>query len=931
MAASGVEITSISEVEQLVKRLYLPGTPWEITSIQETLQRLQRSPEGWQLADTLLGRDDDKVRFFGALTFTVKLNSDWETLEPDSIQSLLHRLVSWLIRLTSQSEGPLVGDAVPLASIDQYPPTPTLVRALNKRQAVAALWFISTLVEDVGKTDPNNVRNQKFHDKIRTNTEDAVALMGNAFTSYGGPGADAQLAQESMKCFQAWVFYSHRAYIDTDTTLDSLKSLTQPAIRFLAYEDLYPVTAELLTDVLSNYSKFLRPQDIGTLSSVLGSAWAQERFELIRSGNFGFESVQFGRFLLAFGDATVQDLARNPNDPGTQQLINMMHGLLTCDGYAVAEDEICVSALEFWSTFVEFMIDSLFAEGEDKAPWIEPARRNILQAIEECWAKIKMPPREIGASWDSESRVGFNDFRKDVADLLQAAYPLLGIEIFEKFINLALRSLKTEAWEDTEATLFCLNALSDCVSDDAAEDEILGTLFGSSMFSQLSESAANIPAKTRQTSVNLLGHYAPFFERHTEYLPAALTFLFGSVEAPALARPASRSIFLLCSSCRNTLTSELGAFLEQYSRSLTTAKGDTKEKVLGAIASIIQAIPSEEAKAEPIQRILEFIENDVHLCISSLGKHELDVVKEPAITALRCLTSVGKGLQALDDTPIELDSEADRSTFWDGGFGASIQVRIVKIVDTVVEALSQDGDVIEAGCFVYRAGFTEAAPGPFVFPPGVTTRFLLRSRIDTPRLEVVLTTACALVNSHSTESSTRIDREAAALLKHVSGFIHAIGDPAHEPDVAQNCVDFLARLMPRYVDIILGMELKSSLEEMFFFALKCLTVREPLPKRSAASFWSSFVILHGLPEPLQLTINGIMQHLGPLLAEALMTNIAGGSARSELDTLAEPLKKLVFRQPRAKAWLETALFNESFPSGKVDASEKRLFLQKVMT
>jgi hypothetical protein len=74
-----------------------------------------------------------------------------------------------------------------------------------------------------------------------------------------------------------------------------------------------------------------------------------------------------------------------------------------------------------------------------------------------------------------------------------------------------------------------------------------------------------------------------------------------------------------------------------------------------------------------------------------------------------------------------------------------------------------------------------------------------------------------------------------------------------------------------------------------------------------------------------------MQHLGPLLAEALMTNIGGGSARSELDILADPLKKLVFRQPRAKAWLETALFNERFPSQKVNAGEKRLFLQKVMT
>ena len=62
---------------QLVKSLYVPGTPKRIGNIQETLQRLQRSPEGWQIADALLGSDDDKVRFFGALTFTVKINQDW--------------------------------------------------------------------------------------------------------------------------------------------------------------------------------------------------------------------------------------------------------------------------------------------------------------------------------------------------------------------------------------------------------------------------------------------------------------------------------------------------------------------------------------------------------------------------------------------------------------------------------------------------------------------------------------------------------------------------------------------------------------------------------------------------------------------------------------------------------------------------------------
>lgn len=40
------------------------------------LTRVQLSPEGWQVANSLLENPSEKIKFFGALTFTVKLNTD---------------------------------------------------------------------------------------------------------------------------------------------------------------------------------------------------------------------------------------------------------------------------------------------------------------------------------------------------------------------------------------------------------------------------------------------------------------------------------------------------------------------------------------------------------------------------------------------------------------------------------------------------------------------------------------------------------------------------------------------------------------------------------------------------------------------------------------------------------------------------------------
>lgn len=67
---------SFEEIEGLVKSMYDPGNAKKISQNEATLRVLQRSPQGWEIADALLKSSDEQVRFFGALTLTVKLNAD---------------------------------------------------------------------------------------------------------------------------------------------------------------------------------------------------------------------------------------------------------------------------------------------------------------------------------------------------------------------------------------------------------------------------------------------------------------------------------------------------------------------------------------------------------------------------------------------------------------------------------------------------------------------------------------------------------------------------------------------------------------------------------------------------------------------------------------------------------------------------------------
>lgn len=62
-------------------------------------------------------------------------------------------------------------------------------------------------------------------------------------------------------------------------------------------------------------------------------------------------------------------------------------------------------------------------------------------------------------------------------------------------------------------------------------------------------------------------------------------------------------------------------------------------------------------------------------------------------------------------------------------------------------------------------------------------------------------------------------------------------DPHQDPEIAQNCVDFLSRLVPRYVNVMVQFEPSELLQGLLIFTLKCLAGGDILPKRSAAGFW----------------------------------------------------------------------------------------------
>lgn len=155
------------------------------------------------------------------------------------------------------------------------------------------------------------------------------------------------------------------------------------------------------------------------------------------------------------------------------------------------------------------------------------------------------------------------------------------------------------------------------------------------------------------------------------------------METPGLANAAAKSIASLCSTCRSSLTNELPGFLAQYQRFLDSNTSDsyTKEKVIGAIAAIIQAMSAECTKAEPLIALLNYVEMDIASAKQHATAGEDELVEVMGVTALECLASIGKGMQLPEDIPIDIYDDNGKNIsgtdYWESEQGRAVQQRII--------------------------------------------------------------------------------------------------------------------------------------------------------------------------------------------------------------------------------------------------------------
>lgn len=888
--------TSLDEVVALVQEFYRPGSQapyW----IDRQLQTLQRSPEGWQMADALLSHADPNVKFYGAQTFTVKINSDTVGLEDEEILSLEGRIVHWIVTLLARDPpvpafvmkklcstlatlytlghglkpkscikkllcSSIRGETVSDAELEMFT-TPNLMGYLDPRQWQLLLWLSEELAGEGSKKStgyPSEIISN-CRAMMEANILDAVTLISAAISPSVADAyseSDTERCDLAVSCFRAWVFCAQVTFTRESENVQLLRRLLKRVLRWFSHGPTDETTKEF-TELLSNYASFFQAAHLSVIFSHVTGPWGESRISEVLEGDPDADS--FVRLMVALGDNTTTELAEMNANADCLRFLEMMHILAQMPGTPGIDEEYRVEILEFWNNFVEYVVD--YAPLEDESvpkEWLEGAKTQIGRVLEEMWTKLRTPDPATLAQIDSDALQAFKDFRREVADLLQSSYPLFGSDLIIKYVQLCVDAVEGRQWLEVEQSLYCLNALGVIQEqmDESFADAVLTKLFSSPLYALLADPDVAIPNWTRRTALAVLGEYAAYFSRNIAQLPAAFSFLLNSLDLPPFANQAARAISSVCNACRKSLATELDGLFQQYDRFLAspTANEFTKQKVIGAIAFVIQALPSDEAIATALDRLLSFINKDVASAVELMSKGQAEESQVKGSEAMNCLEGVGKAMQAPQETPIDLESDGNKPNYWRNGAGLAIQERILRIVYTVLEVLGNIGEIVAKACDIFKTGYVESQPGPFVFAPQATVAFFTKTDLQTPQLVTVLNMCCSFLRHHTPINTTDITPEAGMILLHIVSLITALNNnPTDEPEVSQCIIDVLTRYIPRYTDVFFTLQPSDSLSILFQFAVACVEAPEPLTKRAAARFWVEFSH-HRIAQLLSLTTSG---------------------------------------------------------------------------
>jgi len=485
---------SFEEIVGLINQLYQPGNAVRIPEIQHLLQEAQRSESGWQLAEACLQHHTPNVRFFGALTYTVKINNDGDQLSAEDSLILLDKLLVILVQLMQQGEGALIltklcstlvtffllpsapwrkclrhlmccfskGRTFPEHVELSAASTSQLVTLLEEKHLLVTLLFMQLMAEDVAKVDHSN---QKFHyirQRVDVNMHDMCVVLEHALTT--GSSLNDRVRNEALAAYSAWLIYAATELSPASPHRADFQRLLQPSMTHLVEPRSFEVVASFFTDLFLSHSTFVTTNINNSFAALLQSEWNDKHLQNLLDGPEDQDALTYAQLVLSFGQAHTHEFFELPQN--FVQVMRTIHLITTTQNHETVVHSLSNAIVDFWEQWIMDVEEFASSSAIIHESTFDNAKYHWLQAIEELCLASRLPlsDHEFVHFPNIDA---FSEFRTRVRGAVYDSYACFGVIVLEKLTTLILNvDMNTAAlgtlpdWSTLEALLHCIGGLA---------------------------------------------------------------------------------------------------------------------------------------------------------------------------------------------------------------------------------------------------------------------------------------------------------------------------------------------------------------------------------------------------------------------------------------------------------------------------------------
>ncbi|KAI5957482.1 PDR6 [Candida theae] len=948
-----------------VKLLYTTQDADQIHHLQDKLQTYQKSEHGDELGLELLQHPHSTVKYFGALTITVYLN----TFGCKNYETTFQQIVLVIEKLSNENYNANLFiirkllsclSLIYIQNFQHFDPVLVYIKALlpgassvaeyvtnlqDSKQLELLLYLLSTIVEEVVKI-PSSVPELQsaIYKTIFKHLQTVLEYLQQQYS---------QLPEEFvlllLECLNSWVVYASTAEARSEVRYaDDLDPFLTLILKQLDADfdidkmELYNKTFSVLAEFVDHIARALNPFKATLMDIFFGSEkFGMQMLNTIFADKdlmetYRLEVDNYINLVINYLELNIIQLTRNILHPDTARIIQTVIALTNAPGQPIVEENISFQLISFWDEFSNTLIDDADVLKEAFPTLVAENKKKSNEILMEVAVSYF---QKIQKSTDAVSQE-FSRYRVLVADLFIVFYSVLGVPIYATLCDTVGTSMA-----QSEAALYLLHKITVDVQffdDEADADENSNThpliheitkLFEKNIIGLVE---SHLDSEFITTSLLNFISVLPFFYKSkagSQYLAPSFDFLFRVIttrKTGNLPLIASRTVYRVCQDAEENLIPFLPQLELVLVEMLQNPAIDNviRERITNSYISIVRSRKIASDLGDKILAILQVIDQQrARIDDESMGDY--------AVSLVACIDEIGKACACPEEIEEYFTDDQLQQTkaYW-----SADPLHIRDSILQNLRAFSLDSPLLaektvvtEKCCSIIKSGFNEPILGPFTFDLELIFQYILaKLQVSTSRsIDYLHQLITSVVLTHARE----IDQAQFETLL-FKAFVDIRSVIEADEDLIKSTLDVFAAIVDTKPALILYTPILA--EFTFPFALGAFAKHEVPIVRSTVKFWNALITTKkGVQQDQEVVRHWMTTEqngtcLGFQLTNQLLTAFVA-SPRSSLDYYYPLFRYLINKYPlEVKKWLLYVVDNASLGKDKLDHDAKRQFVNKLM-